>query len=90
MADAAQFGPLNFTMMSGAWWAAHALEVAGIGMVALLDDETGRAFDPECVAALRSIVASERPAPSPAPAQRELDPALVRGRPSPVFGEAAA
>ena len=58
--------------------------------LALLDDETGRAFDPECVAALRSIVASERPALSPAPAHRELDPALVRGRPSPVFGEAAA
>jgi HD-GYP domain-containing protein (c-di-GMP phosphodiesterase class II) len=57
---------------------------------ALLDDKTGRAFDPECVAAPRSIVASERPALSPAPAQRELDPALVRGRPSPVFGEAAA
>jgi hypothetical protein len=56
----------------------------------VLDDETGRAFDPECVAELRSIVASERPAPSPAPAQRELDPAPVRCRPSPVFGEAAA
>ena len=44
--------------------------------LALLDDETGRAFDPECVAALRSIVASERPALSPAPAHRELDPAF--------------
>ena len=32
---AAQFGLLNFTMMSGAWWAAHGLEVAGIGMVAI-------------------------------------------------------
>ena len=31
----AQFGLLNFTMMSGGWWAAHALEVAGIGMVAI-------------------------------------------------------
>jgi HD-GYP domain-containing protein (c-di-GMP phosphodiesterase class II) len=29
----AQFGLLNFTMMDGAWWAAHLLEVGGIGMV---------------------------------------------------------
>ncbi len=58
--------------------------------LALLDDETGRAFDPECVAALRSIVASEHPALSPARARREPDPAPVRSRPSPVFGEAAA
>jgi HD-GYP domain-containing protein (c-di-GMP phosphodiesterase class II) len=58
--------------------------------LALLDDETGRAFDPECVAALRAIVASEQPAVSPAPARREPEPAPLRGRPSPVFGEAAA
>jgi hypothetical protein len=32
---AAQFGLLNFTMMSGDWWAAHGLKVAGIGMVAI-------------------------------------------------------
>ena len=31
----AQFGLLNFAMMDGAWWAAHFLEVAGIGMVAI-------------------------------------------------------
>jgi putative nucleotidyltransferase with HDIG domain len=58
--------------------------------LALLDDETGRAFDPECVAALRAIVASEQPALSPAPARREPEPAPLRGRPSPVFGEPAA
>jgi HD-GYP domain-containing protein (c-di-GMP phosphodiesterase class II) len=58
--------------------------------LALLDDETGRAFDPECVAALRAIVASEQPALSPVPARREPEPAPLRGRPSPVFGEAAA
>ena len=31
--------------------------------LALLDDETGLAFDPECVAALREIVTVEQPAP---------------------------
>jgi HD-GYP domain-containing protein (c-di-GMP phosphodiesterase class II) len=31
----AQFGLLNFTMMNGAWWAAHVLEVGGIGMVGI-------------------------------------------------------
>jgi HD-GYP domain-containing protein (c-di-GMP phosphodiesterase class II) len=31
----AQYGLLNFTMMDGAWWAAHLLEVAGIGMVGI-------------------------------------------------------
>lgn len=31
----AQYGLLNFTMMDGAWWAAHVLEVVGIGMVGL-------------------------------------------------------
>jgi HD-GYP domain-containing protein (c-di-GMP phosphodiesterase class II) len=32
---AAQYGLLNFTMMDGAFWAAHVLEVVGIGMVAI-------------------------------------------------------
>jgi HD-GYP domain-containing protein (c-di-GMP phosphodiesterase class II) len=31
----AQFGLLNFTMTDGAWWAAHLLEVGGIGMVGI-------------------------------------------------------
>ena len=58
--------------------------------LALLDDETGRAFDPDCVAALRWLVASEQPALLPAPPRREPDPAPVRTRPAAVFGEAAA
>ena len=37
-----------------AWPAARAL--------ALLDDEAGRAFDPECVGALRAIMTIEQPA----------------------------
>ncbi len=32
---AAQYGLLNLSTMDGAWWMAHALEVAGIGMVAI-------------------------------------------------------
>jgi putative nucleotidyltransferase with HDIG domain len=31
----AQYGLLNFTMMDAAWWAAHVLEVVGIGMVGI-------------------------------------------------------
>ncbi|HYB27204.1 MAG TPA: HD-GYP domain-containing protein [Solirubrobacteraceae bacterium] len=31
----AQYGLLNFTMADGAWWTAHLLEVAGIGMVGI-------------------------------------------------------
>lgn len=31
----AQYGLLNFTMMDAAWWAAHGLEVTGIGMVGI-------------------------------------------------------
>jgi HD-GYP domain-containing protein (c-di-GMP phosphodiesterase class II) len=58
--------------------------------LALLDDETGSAFDPECVAALRAIVASEQPAVMPTPVRREPDPAPVIKRPTPLFGEAAA
>ncbi len=58
--------------------------------LALLDDETGRAFDPECVAALRWLVASEQPALSQAPPRREPDPTPLRTRPAAVFGEAAA
>ena len=56
--------------------------------LALLDEESGLAFDPDCVAALRSVVAPERPELVPAPATRE--PAPARGLPGPIFGEAAA
>ena len=59
------------------------------GVRPLLDDETGLAFDPDCVAALRSIVASEVPAVSPTPARRRPDPTPVRTLPGPVFGAAA-
>ncbi len=31
----AQYGLLDYSMMDAAWWAAHALEVAGIGMVGI-------------------------------------------------------
>jgi HD-GYP domain-containing protein (c-di-GMP phosphodiesterase class II) len=31
----AQYGLLNFTMMEAAWWVAHGLEVAGIGMIGI-------------------------------------------------------
>ncbi|HUA03297.1 MAG TPA: HD-GYP domain-containing protein [Solirubrobacteraceae bacterium] len=58
--------------------------------LALLDEETGLAFDPECVAALRAVVAPERIELSPAPAPREPEPTPARGLPGPIFGEAAA
>ncbi len=58
--------------------------------LALLDDETGAAFDPACVAALRTVVASEQPELSPVHPVREPAPAPVRTLPGPVFGEAAA
>jgi HD-GYP domain-containing protein (c-di-GMP phosphodiesterase class II) len=45
--------------------------------LALLDDESGLAFDPECVTALREIVAAEQPSLSRtvARAERDLIPA---------------
>ncbi len=58
--------------------------------LALLEEETGAAFDPTCVAALRTIVASEQPELSPVQPVREPAPAPVRTLPGPVFGEAAA
>jgi hypothetical protein len=60
--------------------------------LALLDEETGVAFDPECVAALRSVVVHGRPDLSPWPAlvPREPDASPPRGLPGRIFGEAAA
>lgn len=58
--------------------------------LALLEEETGAAFDPTCVAALRTIVGSEQPELSPAQPVREPAPAPLRTLPGPVFGEAAA
>jgi HD-GYP domain-containing protein (c-di-GMP phosphodiesterase class II) len=58
--------------------------------LALLDEESGLAFDPDCVAALRAVVAPKQPELSPAPAPREPDAAPARRLPGPIFGEAAA
>jgi HD-GYP domain-containing protein (c-di-GMP phosphodiesterase class II) len=58
--------------------------------LALLDDESGLAFDPECVAALRWLVAPKQPELTPAPARREHDQPPLRNRSESLFGEAAA
>ena len=58
--------------------------------LALLEEETGTAFDPDCVAALRAVVAVEQPDPCPATPVLEHRPAAARGRPAPAYGEAAA
>ncbi|HEX3688302.1 MAG TPA: HD-GYP domain-containing protein [Solirubrobacteraceae bacterium] len=51
--------------------------------LALLDDESGRAFDPECVAALRELVVIGQPGLGRTVARAEQDPARARvpGRP---------
>jgi HD-GYP domain-containing protein (c-di-GMP phosphodiesterase class II) len=58
--------------------------------LALLEEETGAAFDPLCVAALRDIMACEQPELSPAQPPPAPTLAPVRTLPGPVFGEAAA
>jgi HD-GYP domain-containing protein (c-di-GMP phosphodiesterase class II) len=59
--------------------------------LALLDDESGTAFDPDCVAALRAVVAVEEPTTARPPAPiTEHRPAPGRGVPAPRYGEAAA
>jgi HD-GYP domain-containing protein (c-di-GMP phosphodiesterase class II) len=58
--------------------------------LALLEDESDAAFDPNCVAALRAVVAVDRPEPRPAAPVIEQRPAPARGLPSPAYGEAAA
>lgn len=58
--------------------------------LALLDDESDSAFDPDCVAALRAIVAVEQPErPAAVPALEHRPPTARRVR-APVYGEAAA
>lgn len=54
--------------------------------LALLEEDTGTAFDPECVRALASLVATGQPEPSPALPRIEPH----RGRTGPALGEAAA
>jgi HD-GYP domain-containing protein (c-di-GMP phosphodiesterase class II) len=58
--------------------------------LALLEDETGTAFDFSCVAALRAVVASEEPERRGAGAIRERRPAPVHGGAPGRYGEAAA
>jgi HD-GYP domain-containing protein (c-di-GMP phosphodiesterase class II) len=58
--------------------------------LALLDDETGTAFDPECVSALRAVVATDQHEPSREAAVLEHPAAPARGLAAAAFGEAAA
>ena len=58
--------------------------------LALLEEERDTAFDPDCVAALRAIVAVETPESHPAAQVLEHRPAPARGLSGPAFGEAAA
>jgi HD-GYP domain-containing protein (c-di-GMP phosphodiesterase class II) len=59
--------------------------------LALLDEETGTAFDAECVTALRAVVAAGELEPAgQAAAVLEHRPAVARGPAAPAFGEAAA
>ena len=57
--------------------------------LALLEDESGRAFDPQCIAALRALLPLEQPVLSPAAPIHAHDQAPVRGRPAPAYGHAA-
>jgi HD-GYP domain-containing protein (c-di-GMP phosphodiesterase class II) len=58
--------------------------------LALLKDEIGTAFDPDCVSALAELVAVEQPELSPSLSLVEPDRSSRRGLPAPGFGEAAA
>ena len=58
--------------------------------LALLDDESDSAFDPDCVAALRILVAIDQPERRAAAPTLEHRPATARGVRAPVYGEAAA
>jgi HD-GYP domain-containing protein (c-di-GMP phosphodiesterase class II) len=65
-----------------AWPTERALE--------LLEDESDTAFDADCVAALRALVASDEPERRSAVAGRERRPVPVLGRAARRYGEAAA
>lgn len=65
-----------------AWSAERAL--------ALLEDERGTAFDPDCVAALRIVVSGDQPEARPAASVLEYRPAPAGGFAAPARGEAAA
>jgi HD-GYP domain-containing protein (c-di-GMP phosphodiesterase class II) len=58
--------------------------------LALLEDETGTAFDSTCVTALRDVVGADEPERRSAAAIRERRSTRVRGRPRGQYGEAAA
>jgi HD-GYP domain-containing protein (c-di-GMP phosphodiesterase class II) len=58
--------------------------------LALLEDEADSAFDPDCVAALRTVVVADEPEHRPAAPALEPRPATARGLRPPVYGEAAA
>jgi HD-GYP domain-containing protein (c-di-GMP phosphodiesterase class II) len=58
--------------------------------LALLEDEIGSAFDPDCVAALRALVELERPVRARAAPVIEHDSVPFLAQPAPRFGEAAA
>ncbi len=57
--------------------------------LALLDDQTGSAFDPACVSALREILPLEQPERRTAAPVLEHDQAMLRGLPTPAYGHAA-
>jgi HD-GYP domain-containing protein (c-di-GMP phosphodiesterase class II) len=65
-----------------AWSAERAL--------ALLEDEADTAFDPDCVAALRTVVAVDQAQTAPEASVLERRSVPGRGLPAPRYGEAAA
>jgi HD-GYP domain-containing protein (c-di-GMP phosphodiesterase class II) len=58
--------------------------------LALLADESESAFDPECVAALRTLVVLDQPERPRASLVMERVPVPARVLPTPIYGEAAA
>jgi HD-GYP domain-containing protein (c-di-GMP phosphodiesterase class II) len=58
--------------------------------IALLEDETGTAFDPECVAALRELLAAEQLSVATTVPLLKPGSAPSRGLVGPKYGEAAA